>query len=102
MLAIVGISAQGICRFKAASTPVIKRGKVENKAEKWAARGERLAAALRENLKRRKAQARGKATSRLAGTGGHKPDGNSTAAQPVTQGGPETPEPDFRRNRGPD
>jgi hypothetical protein len=28
------------------------------KAEKWAARGERLSAALRENLKRRKEQAR--------------------------------------------
>ena len=31
------------------------------KAEKWAAREARLSAALRENLKRRKAQARGRA-----------------------------------------
>ena len=31
------------------------------KAEKWAARSERLSAALRENLKRRKAQARARA-----------------------------------------
>ena len=30
------------------------------KAEKWAARSERLSAALRENLKRRKEQARGR------------------------------------------
>jgi hypothetical protein len=30
------------------------------KSEKWAARGERLAGKLRENLKRRKAQARGR------------------------------------------
>ncbi len=34
----------------------MKRGK----AEKWTARSERLAASLRENLKRRKAQARGR------------------------------------------
>jgi len=33
------------------------------KAEKKAARGERLKAALRENLKRRKAQARGRETA---------------------------------------
>jgi hypothetical protein len=32
-----------------------------SKAAKWAARSERLSAALRENLKRRKAQARGRA-----------------------------------------
>ncbi len=61
------------------------------KAEKWAARNERLSAALRENLKRRKAQARGRA-----------------AAEPASEG--ETPnaadddagDPDFRRNRGND
>ncbi len=61
------------------------------KAEKWAARNERLSAALRENLKRRKAQARGRAAAEPAGQGetpdaaGEDPDG-----------------PDFRRNRSHD
>ena len=36
------------------------------KAEKWAARSERLSAALRENLKRRKAQARARAAGTAA------------------------------------
>jgi hypothetical protein len=66
---------------------VIKRGK----AEKWAARSERLAASLRQNLKRRKEQARGRAD---AGTPGDKPSGKEAAL--------EAPEPDFRRNRSPD
>jgi len=65
---------------------MISRGK----AAKQAGRHARLAAALRENLKRRKAQARGRARERgdeaLTGTGG--------AAAPQT--------PDFRRNRGRD
>jgi hypothetical protein len=93
MLAIAGILAQGICRAeagtngpKAACTQVIKRGK----AEKWAARSERLAASLRENLKRRKAQARGRG-------GSGKSNGNAAARHD----GPEMPEPDFRRNRSP-
>ncbi len=63
---------------------MVKRGK----AEKWAARSERLAAALRENLKRRKAQARGRAD-------GHAPD---EALRPG-QGGGAVAEPDFRRNQ---
>jgi hypothetical protein len=46
---------------------MIKRGK----AEKRAARGARLSAALRENLKRRKAQAR--ARQREVGSGGEAP-----------------------------
>jgi hypothetical protein len=54
---------------------MIKRGKTE----KWAARNERLSAALRENLKRRKAQARGRADL---------PAGEADA------------DPDFRRNPG--
>jgi hypothetical protein len=58
---------------------MIKRGK----AEKWAARSERLAAALRENLKRRKAQLRGRNAEDLAAA-----DANLAAA------------PDFRRNPG--
>jgi hypothetical protein len=61
------------------------------KVEKWAARGERLSAALRENLKRRKAQARARAT-------GTAPDDNARAAAPES----ESKGPDFRRNRGSD
>jgi hypothetical protein len=57
------------------------------KADKWAARGERLAAALRENLKRRKAQARGRAAGE--------------EAQAQNAGAPGKA-PEFRRNRDPD
>jgi hypothetical protein len=62
------------------------------KAEQAAARHERLSAALRENLKRRKAQARGKAQAdgRAAG-------GEDLAAR---EAGIDA-EPDFRRNPGP-
>ena len=69
------------------------------KAAKWAARGERLSAALRENLKRRKARARGRA----APPGGATADDSSDVA-----GAPDNPDsndreqpgtPDFRRNR---
>ena len=60
------------------------------KAQKSAARGERLSAALRENLKRRKAQARGRAATRVADVHGSAEPGRGTA--PTT--------PDFRRNRG--
>jgi hypothetical protein len=57
------------------------------KAEKWAARGERLSAALRENLKRRKAQARAR-----------KPAPGDADA-PEREAAPP-PVPDFRRNPG--
>jgi hypothetical protein len=60
------------------------------KAEKWAARSERLSAALRENLKRRKAQARARAA-------GAAPDTDATAAA-APEHDPQSP--DFRRNRG--
>jgi hypothetical protein len=61
------------------------------KAEKKAARTERLSAALRENLKRRKAQARGRAK------------GDDAAETPSPEkAGPEGQTPDFRRNRGSD
>ena len=69
------------------------------KADKWAARGERLSAALRENLKRRKEQARERD---LQGD-----LQRNLARQPVPGG--ETPAteaevraqtPEFRRNRG--
>ena len=53
------------------------------KAEKWAARGERLSAALRENLKRRKAQARGRVSEEA----------------PAKHAGIPAKAPDFRRNR---
>jgi hypothetical protein len=56
------------------------------KAEKWAARSDRLSVALRENLKRRKAQAR----ARAAGTAAN--DDAGTAADN------ESEAPDFRRN----
>jgi hypothetical protein len=59
------------------------------KAEKWAARSERLAAALRENLKRRKAQARGRAAV-LA----------PKRELPPGEAKPGAKAPEFRRNRG--
>ncbi|MFZ0422877.1 MAG: hypothetical protein WAL80_08360 [Xanthobacteraceae bacterium] len=59
------------------------------KAQKSAARSERLSAALRENLKRRKEQARGR-----AGSGLREPE---TPAKDAA----EAEAPDFRRNRGP-
>ena len=66
---------------------MIARGK----AEKKAARAARLSAALRENLKRRKTQARGRAQSEEPAE-----TGSPEAA------GPEGHAPDFRRNRGSD
>jgi hypothetical protein len=61
------------------------------KAERKAARAARLSAALRENLKRRKAQARGRAQ----GQGEHE-----TAR--LADNGAAAANPDFRRNRGRD
>jgi hypothetical protein len=63
-----------------------KRGK----AEQQAARSARLSAALRENLKRRKAQARGRAATRIPCA-----DDSGEASRGT---GPAPP--DFRRNRG--
>jgi hypothetical protein len=65
---------------------MISRGK----AEKQAARAARLSAALRENLKRRKAQARRRAQNDAD-------DARSTAA---SESKPQAP--DFRRNQGRD
>jgi hypothetical protein len=59
------------------------------KASIRAARNERLSTALRENLKRRKAQVRGRATASA-------PE-NDTAEAGVQR---EAEGPDFRRNRG--
>jgi hypothetical protein len=56
------------------------------KAEKWAARSERLSAALRENLKRRKAQARARAAETMHN-------------DPAPAEESESKAPDFRRNR---
>jgi hypothetical protein len=61
------------------------------KAERKAARAARLSAALRENLKRRKAQARGRAQDH----------GEPAAASPADNGAVAA-NPDFRRNRGRD
>jgi hypothetical protein len=63
----------------------------QGKAEKHAARAARLSAALRENLKRRKAQARGRAESVKAN------EASSSASS-----ADERQAPDFRRNRGRD
>jgi hypothetical protein len=56
------------------------------KAAKWTARSERLAAALRENLKRRKAQVRGRASE--------------TAPEDAAPADSVAAAPDFRRNPG--
>jgi hypothetical protein len=61
------------------------------KAERQAARAARLAQALRENLKRRKAQARGRTQNR-----------SDEQAPSPGHNGAETEAPDFRRNRGRD
>ena len=61
------------------------------KADKKAARTARLSAALRENLKRRKAQARGRAKS----------DDDAEPSSPK-RAAAEGQTPDFRRNRGND
>jgi hypothetical protein len=66
---------------------MISRGK----AEKQAARTKRLSAALRENLKRRKAQARTRAEQ-----GVEEDASPSPASTAATKG------PDFRRNPGGD
>jgi hypothetical protein len=59
------------------------------KAQKSAARSQRLSAALRENLKRRKAQARGRAAD-----GAAEDDSGNDARDSGTKA------PDFRRNQG--
>jgi len=61
------------------------------KAEQQAARRGRLSAALRENLKRRKAQARDRAER-----------GARDQDELTGSGGFPTAAPDFRRNRGSD
>jgi hypothetical protein len=63
------------------------------KAEKQAARSERLSAALRENLKRRKAQAREREHAR---------DPGSTEEVPAKNAESGASAPEFRRNRGSD
>jgi hypothetical protein len=68
------------------------------KAAKWAARSERLSAALRENLKRRKAQARGRA----AGAPDQSAGNAAGANHDDNAAGPRPTGPDFRRNRSND
>jgi hypothetical protein len=76
---------------------MIKRGK----AEKSAARGERLSAALRENLKRRKAQARERDMKRDAERclARNRASGADSAEKDATT---EPPAPEFHRNPGPE
>ena len=62
-----------------------KRGK----AEKWAARSERLSAALRQNLKRRKAQAR--ARSRGEEPGQHEPPAQESGNEAVLESPSDKP-----------
>jgi hypothetical protein len=69
----------------------ISRGK----AEKQAARAARLSAALRENLKRRKAQARGRQDSATESVKAD--EASSPASSPDGRQAP-----DFRRNRSRD
>jgi hypothetical protein len=57
------------------------------KAEKSAARSERLSVALRENLKRRKAQARGRSIGRALGEEARSDEANDNSRAP-----------DLRRN----
>jgi hypothetical protein len=57
---------------------MISRGK----AEKKAARAERLSAALRENLKRRKAQARGRTENRPENAEPSRPEGGEGNQSP--------------------
>jgi hypothetical protein len=66
---------------------MISRGKTEKNTK----RTERLSAALRENLKRRKAQARGRAENR---------EGNEQPSPAKAVDEAQTP--DFRRNRSRD
>jgi hypothetical protein len=65
---------------------MISRGKQQQQAVRKA----RLAAALRENLKRRKAQARGRAQS----------EANDDTASAASGTEHQDQAPDFRRNRG--
>jgi hypothetical protein len=65
------------------------------KAEQSAARHERLSAALRENLKRRKAQARGKAQA-----GDTQALGSAAGEDLAAREAGIEAEPDFRRNPG--
>ena len=78
-----------------------KSPKTHGKAEKWAARSERLSAALRENLKRRKEQARERTKS-------NQQAGDGEAGQKISQEtGANSPDPEaeasaspeFRRNQ---
>lgn len=62
----------------------------DGKTQQAKTRSARLSAALRENLKRRKAQTRGRTSD----------DGRTTDDGPG--GGGTGRDPDFRRNRGPD
>jgi hypothetical protein len=62
------------------------------KTEKWAARGERLSAALRENLKRRKEQARARVGDRARGEAqGGEPGQERTPQETGHEGASDSP-----------
>jgi hypothetical protein len=67
------------------------------KAEKWAARSERLSAALRENLKRRKEQARGRRRT-MEGESDQEISKQTEANSPPPDAEAGA-SPEFRRNR---
>ena len=69
------------------------------KAAKWAARSERLSAALRENLKRRKAQARGRAVTPAGEAAANDGDAAGAPGDDDSSGCGQPGTPDFRRNR---
>jgi hypothetical protein len=66
------------------------------KSEKWAGRSARLSAALRENLKRRKEQARGR--RRAPGPDGVQEIGNETGQASPSPEAETGVSPEFRRN----
>jgi hypothetical protein len=73
----------------------------QGKAEKWAARSARLSAALRENLKRRKEQARERDIQRnLTRDSAHNHPAGGGSTPKSTES--EVRVPDFRRNQGQD
>ena len=69
------------------------------KAAKRAARSERLSTALRENLKRRKAQARGRAAPPGDAAAANEGDGAGAPDDAGRSGREQPGTPDFRRNR---
>jgi hypothetical protein len=97
MLAIGALPAQGLVAqgLAAQGDRGMRKG---GKAAKWAARSKRLSVALRENLKRRKAQARGRTAAPAEDAAAD--DGDAGVPGGADSGSGRQPgTPDFRRNR---